>query len=58
MTDDFPRTAAVLEQEVRDGLFTRGAQVSVRYRGDVVLDTALGDAGVGREVTPETVFRV
>ena len=58
MSEDFPRTAAVLEQEVRDGLFTRGAQVTVRHRGEVVLDTALGDAGVGHEVTPETVFRV
>ena len=58
MTATFPRTAAVLEQEVRDGLFTRGAQVTVRHRGEVVLDTALGDAGVGHEVTPETVFRV
>jgi CubicO group peptidase (beta-lactamase class C family) len=58
VSEDFPRTAAVLEQEVRDGLFTRGAQVTVRHRGEVVLDTALGDAGVGHEVTPETVFRV
>jgi CubicO group peptidase (beta-lactamase class C family) len=58
MSDDFPRTDAVLRQEVADGLFTRGAQVCVRHRGEVVLDTALGDAGVGREVTPETVFRV
>ena len=55
---DFPRTAAILEQEVEDGLFTRGAQVSVRLGGEVVLDTALGDAGVGKAVTPETVFRV
>jgi hypothetical protein len=52
VSEDFPRTAAVLEQEVRDGLFTRGAQVTVRQRGEVVLDTALGDAGVGHEVTP------
>jgi CubicO group peptidase (beta-lactamase class C family) len=58
VSDEFPRTSAVLEQEVRDGLFTRGAQVTVRYQGEVVLDVALGDAGVGKDVTPETVFRV
>jgi len=56
--DEFPRTAALLAQEVKDGLFTRGAQVTVRLGGEVVLDTALGDAGLGQEVTPETVFRV
>jgi CubicO group peptidase (beta-lactamase class C family) len=56
--EEFPRTTAVLEQEVRDGLFTKGAQVTVRLGGEVVLDTALGDAGVGKDVTPETVFRV
>jgi CubicO group peptidase (beta-lactamase class C family) len=56
--EDFPRTSAILEQEVRDGLFTRGAQVVVRHGGEVVLDAALGDAGLGQEVTPETVFRV
>jgi CubicO group peptidase (beta-lactamase class C family) len=55
---EFSRTDAVLRQEVSDGLFTRGAQVCVRHRGEVVLDTALGDAGVGHDVTPETVFRV
>ena len=56
--EDFPRTSALLAQEVKDGLFTRGAQVTVLHGGEVVLDTALGDAGLGQDVTPETVFRV
>lgn len=61
MTDldtDFPETLAILASEVDEQLFTRGAQIALVVDGDLVLSEALGDDGLGRPVTTETVFRV
>ncbi len=52
------RTVARIEKDVASAAFTRGAQVTVMHRGDVVLEFAGGDDGMGRPVTPATVFRV
>ena len=54
----FPRTRAFLEREIDEGLFSRGAQVHVAVEGEPVLDVALGSAGLGREVSAETIFKV
>lgn len=55
---DFERTLTRLEEEVDEGLFTRGAQVCVVADGEQVLDVALGDSGTGQPMTSTTVFRV
>lgn len=56
--DDFPETLGRIEADIDEGLFTRGAQVCVSVGGKRVLDVAIGDAGVGEEVRPETLFKV
>ena len=51
-------TRRVLAEDIAEGLFTKGAQVSVTRGGDAPVDLALGDDGMGREMTSTTVFRV
>jgi CubicO group peptidase (beta-lactamase class C family) len=58
MTDDFPATRAYVEREIEDGLFSRGAQLHVIVDGQTRLDYACGSAGLGQDVTTDTVFRV
>lgn len=58
MTDRFPETLARLTAEVDDGQFTRGAQVTVEQAGEVVLDVALGEDGLGRPLTRHHLLRV
>jgi CubicO group peptidase (beta-lactamase class C family) len=48
----------VLEAEVAAGLFTRGAQVTATLDGRPFVDVAVGDDGIGRPLSTETVFRV
>jgi CubicO group peptidase (beta-lactamase class C family) len=55
---DFERTIERLEMELEQGMFTRGAQVTVHVAGERVLDLALGDAGLGAPMTPEHILRV
>ena len=55
---EFERTLERLEMELEQGLFTRGAQVTVHVDGERVLDIALGDAGTGTPMTPEHILRV
>jgi CubicO group peptidase (beta-lactamase class C family) len=54
----FPRTRAFLEREIDEGLFSRGAQVHIAVDGEPVLDVALGSAGLGQDVSAETIFKV
>ena len=54
----FPRTRAFLEREVDEGLFSRGAQVHVAIAGETVLELALGSAGLGQDMSAETIFKV
>ena len=49
---DFTRTRAWLEDEVNNGLFTRGAQVAVHVDGALVFEAAVGDCGTGEPMTP------
>jgi CubicO group peptidase (beta-lactamase class C family) len=58
MNVSFNGTLQQLEQELEDGLFTRGAQMTVEMGGSRVLEVALGDDGTGRSMSPEHVFRV
>jgi CubicO group peptidase (beta-lactamase class C family) len=58
MADAFPTTRAYVEREIEDGLFSRGAQLHVMVDGETALDYALGSAGLGNDVTTDTVFRV
>jgi CubicO group peptidase (beta-lactamase class C family) len=52
------RTAELLESEIEEGLFTRGAQVAVNLAGVGQATLALGDDGRGGQVEDDTVFRV
>jgi CubicO group peptidase (beta-lactamase class C family) len=56
--NDFARTRERLEQQLEDGLFTRGVQMAVDVGGERVLDVALGDAGTGQPMSTEHIFRV
>ena len=56
--EGFPLTRAFLEREIDEGLFSRGAQVHVAVEGEPVLDVAIGSAGLGHDVSPETIFKV
>lgn len=51
-------TIGRLEDEIAEGLFTRGVQAWVSIGGETVLDVAMGDDGLGRPVSPNTLFRV
>jgi CubicO group peptidase (beta-lactamase class C family) len=51
-----PATVRALAAEAEEGLLSRGAQLYVSLRGEVVADVALGVEGTGRAVTPETLF--
>jgi CubicO group peptidase (beta-lactamase class C family) len=53
-----PRTRRFLEAELRDGRRVRGAQVCARVKGRAPAELALGDAGLGRAVATDTVFKV
>jgi CubicO group peptidase (beta-lactamase class C family) len=55
---EFARTVERLEMELDQGMFTRGAQVTVHVGDERVLDLALGDAGLGTPMTPEHILRV
>ncbi len=55
---DLPMTTELLEAEIEEGLFTRGAQVAVDVGGTDQASIALGDDGRGRPVQTDTVFRV
>jgi CubicO group peptidase (beta-lactamase class C family) len=52
------RTRQFLEAELRDGRRVRGAQVCARVGGRAPVELALGDAGLGRTVATDTVFKV
>jgi len=52
------RTADYLAAEIDEGLMARGAQVHALVDGEVVLDLAVGDDGLGRPLQTDTVFRV
>lgn len=54
----FERTRRRLEEQVEDGLFTRGAQLAVELRGERLIDVAIGDSGTGTPIAPEHVIRV
>jgi CubicO group peptidase (beta-lactamase class C family) len=54
----FERTQSRLEEQVEDGLFTRGAQLAVEISGERLLDVAIGDCGTGTPMSPEHVIRV
>ena len=57
---DLPRTMAVIDEGMRDGLHI-GAQLYVSRRGQVIADTAIGlarparDGQPAREMTPDTI---
>ena len=53
-----PRTAELLEAEIEEGFFTRGAQVAVELHGEGGGSLELGDDGRGQPVVADTVFRV
>ena len=53
-----PRTTELLEAEIEEGLFTRGAQVAVDVYGEGQGSLAMGDDGRGTPVEQDTVFRV
>ena len=53
-----PRTTELLEAEIEEGLFTRGAQVAVDLYGEGQGSLAMGDDGRGTPVEQDTVFRV
>ncbi len=55
---DFARTHRRLAYELEDGGFTRGAQVVVEVQGSRLLDVAVGDNGLGADLTPDHIFRV
>ena len=57
-TVDFARTLRNIEGEVEEGIFTRGAQVSVRVGGEELFSSALGEAGNGTPMTAGSVLRV
>src|SRR5688500_7724988 len=57
-TVDLPRTRAVMEDEVEEGLFTRGAQVAVQVAGVEVFSSATGEAGNGTPMAVDSVLRV
>ena len=57
-TVDFARTLSNIEGEVEEGIFTRGAQVSVRVGGEELFSSALGEAGNGTPMTAGSVLRV
>lgn len=54
---DLARTRELLEAEIEEGLFTRGAQVAVQLDGERA-SLELGDDGRGQPVEAHTVFRV
>jgi CubicO group peptidase (beta-lactamase class C family) len=54
----FDQTLHRIEMQLEDGLFTRGAQMTVEVGGERVVDIAIGDNGVGEAMSPEHVFRV
>lgn len=51
-------TRARLAADVDDQLFTKGVQARISLRGEPVLEVAEGEDGMGRPISPETVFRV
>jgi CubicO group peptidase (beta-lactamase class C family) len=55
--NEFGRTREFLEREVERATFTRGAQLCVIVSGEVLCETAVGDAGT-HEVTPATIFKI
>jgi len=58
MSLSFDRTLQRLEQQVEEGLFTRGAQLAVEIGGERVLDAAIGDNGMSEAMSSGHVFRV
>lgn len=58
MTVSFEQTLRRIEQQLDEGLFTRGAQMAVEVGGERVLDLAIGDSGADGEMSAEHVFRV
>jgi CubicO group peptidase (beta-lactamase class C family) len=58
VTVAFERTTAVVQQEIDEQLFTRGAQISIRQNGETVFDVALGTSGLPGPLTADTIFRV
>jgi CubicO group peptidase (beta-lactamase class C family) len=55
---DFSETVAMLTADVEEKLYTRGAQVCVSRKGQVLLDSSVGDDGLGRTLHSDTIFRV
>lgn len=54
----FDNTRERIEDQVDEGLFTPGAQMTVELGGERVLDVAIGDAGIAGPMSPDHVFRV
>ena len=54
---ELPTTRRVLEAELRDGRHLRGAQVCALLGDRPAVELALGDAGLGRPVRADTVFK-
>lgn len=48
----------ILQTEVEEGFFTKGAQVTVLVGGKPKMSVAVGDAGTGAAMAADTVFRV
>lgn len=55
---DFPETTARLAAEVRDQIFTKGAQLAIQVGDGPVFTRSFGDDGRGQPVGDDTVFRV
>lgn len=55
---ELAETVERLQDDIDEGLFTRGVQACVSLAGETVLDVAIGDNGLGRPVQPDTLFRV
>jgi CubicO group peptidase (beta-lactamase class C family) len=55
---DLASTQDLVEAEISEGFFTRGAQVFVSLGGEVALDACFGDDGLARPIRSNTVFRV
>jgi CubicO group peptidase (beta-lactamase class C family) len=57
-TAALPGTSARLASDVEDGFFCTATQACVSYRGETLLDLALGRDGLGRSISVDTLSAV
>lgn len=55
---DFPSTSRLLGAMVNELDLSVGAQISIGYRGRVVFDQVLGEDGLGRPMTRDSLFAI